>query len=247
MIRSILLATDTSEGAKVATTYATYLCYKLDAILKAVYVIDSRLVNMHYWRDYGAISLPTTTFSKQTEEILTKIGQSLIEQVEEKAKEADVSYHGELLTGIPAAEILNAVSDCDLIIMGRQGESSKLEGGKRLGSVAERVLRNASQPVLIAADNYQPMERVLLGFDGSNHARAAMQTAANFSKSLNLPLIAISVQDRLDKAKSLLKTVQRYAKTYELRGNNLTSRGKCYRCSFTANPSRRFVSNWSFW
>ena len=36
MIRSILLTTDTSEGAKVATTYATYLCYRLDAALKVL-------------------------------------------------------------------------------------------------------------------------------------------------------------------------------------------------------------------
>ncbi len=225
MIRSILLATDTSEGAKVATTYATYLCYKLDALLKAVYVLDSRLIHMHYWRDYGAISLPTTTFSKQTEEILNQVGQALLEQVEEKAAEANVPYHSELLTGIPAVEILNAVRDCDLIVMGRQGESSKLEAGKRLGSVAERILRNAKQPVLIAPNSYQPIERVILGFDGSNHARAAMQTAANISESLSLPLLAISVQESLDRAELLLKTVKRYAKTYDLEVTTLPLEG----------------------
>ena len=216
MIRSILLAADTSEGAKVATTYATHLCHKLDAILNAVYVLDSRLINMHYWRDYGGISLPTATFSKQTEEALNKVGQAVLEQVEEKAAEANVTYHSEVLKGIPAVEILNAFQNSDLLVMGRQGESSNLETGKRLGSVAERILRNAKQPVLIAPDEYQPIERVLLGFDGSGHARAAMQTAANFSQSLGLPLLAISVQEELDRAELLLKTVQRYAKTYEV-------------------------------
>ena len=225
MIRSILLAADTSEGAKVATTYATYLCYKFDAMLKAVYVLDSRLINMHYWRDYGAISLPTTTFSKQTEDALNKVGQALLEQIEEKAAKASITYHSELLKGIPAAEILNAVRDCDLIVMGRQGESSKLEAGKRLGSVAERVLRNAKPPVLIASNTYQPIERIVLGFDGSNHARAAMQTAANLSRSLNLPLLAISAQESLDRAELLLKTVQRYAKTYEIEVTTLPLEG----------------------
>ena len=52
-----------------------------------------------------------------------------------------------------------------------------------------------------------------------------MQTATNFSKALSLPLLAISVQDSLDKAKLLLKTVQHYKKTYELEVTTLPLEG----------------------
>ncbi len=220
MIRSLLLAVDASPWGKVAATYATFLCYKLDATLDAVYVKDSRLINMPYWTDYGAISLPTR-FTSEIQELLSSQGTAVLSQLQENAEKAGITCRTELRTGIPAAQILEAAQDCDLIILGRRGESSRLEEAKGLGAVAERVLRGSKMPVILTDDRYTELSRVLLGYDGSDRAREAMVYAAELAARLELPVLAISVHDKLELAEERLNTVKAYAEAHHL---NLTTR-----------------------
>lgn len=216
MIQSILLAVDASDNAKVATSYATFFATRLDAVLDVVYVVDSRLVNTPYWTDYGAISLPTTRFTEEMQEVLEQQGKLLLEEVQEGAKQAGVQCRSEVRTGIPAAQILEAAKDCDLIIMGRRGESSRLEQGGGIGAVAERVLRSAKQPVLATSTEFQEIKRVLLGFDGSDRARAAMNYAVELAKRLDVPATALSVHDDEAIAEERLQTVHNYAQAHDL-------------------------------
>ncbi len=216
MIKSILLAVDASENAKVAATYANFLCYKLDATLDVVYVVDSRLVNMPYWTDYGAISLPVTRFSEEMRNVLESQGKLLLEQIKEKAEHAEVRSRTEMRSGIPAAEIIEAAKDCDLIVIGRHGESSTLEDHKGLGAVAERVLRSSNQPVLVAPVKMQEIKRVLLGFDGSDRAREAMTYAAELSRRLNVPMTALSADQDEELVQERLATVRSYAEAHGL-------------------------------
>lgn len=216
MIQSILLAVDASDNAKVATSYAISFATKLDAVLDVVYVVDSRLVNTPYWTDYGAISLPTTRFTEEMQEVLEQQGKLLLEEVQEGAKQAGVQCRSEVRTGIPAAQILEAAKDCDLIIMGRRGESSRLEQGGGIGAVAERVLRSAKQPVLATSTEFQEIKRVLLGFDGSDRARAAMNYAVELAKRLDVPATALSVHDDEAIAEERLQTVHNYAQAHDL-------------------------------
>jgi nucleotide-binding universal stress UspA family protein len=225
MIRSILLAVDASPWGKVAATYATFLCYKLDATLDAVYVMDSRLINMPYWADYGAISLPVTRFAGEMQELLRTQGTAVLAQVKENADKAGVSCRTELRTGIPAAQILEAAQDCDLIILGRRGESSRLEDAKGLGAVAERVLRSSKMPVILTDETYTELTRVLLGYDGSDRAREAMVYAAELAARLAIPMLAISVHDRLELAEERLNTVKVYAEAHDLDLTTLALQG----------------------
>jgi nucleotide-binding universal stress UspA family protein len=76
----------------------------------------------------------------------------IVEEGVERARTADVKATGEVLSGPPAAEILEYARDlaADLIAMGTRGRPTL----KRLmtGSVAEAVLREAPCPVLIVRE-----------------------------------------------------------------------------------------------
>jgi len=224
MIRSLLLAVDASPWGKVAATYATYLCYKLDATLDAVYVMDSRLINMPYWTDYGAISLPTR-FASEMQELLSTQGAAVLSQLQENAEKVGITCRTELRKGIPATQILEAAQDCDLIILGRRGESSRLEEAKGLGAVAERVLRSSKMPVILTDERYAELTRVLLGYDGSDRAREAMVYAAELAARLTIPMLAISVHDRLELAEEQLNTVTAYAEAHHLELTTLALQG----------------------
>jgi nucleotide-binding universal stress UspA family protein len=216
MISSILVAVDTSAPAKAAATYTNFLCYKLGATLAAVYVKDSRLINMTYWRDYGAVSLPSSTFSKEMDEMLELQGQALLAQVKMNAEQAGVTCRTELRMGIPPTEILAAAQHCDLIVLGRQGETTRIEKRQGLGAVAERVLRTATQPVLVTPGSFEEIRRVVLGYDGSERAREAMTYAVELAQRLNLPVLAVSVHDDEALALERLSVVERYAEAHQL-------------------------------
>ena len=216
MIRSILLAVDASENAKVATSYAIYLTRVLDAVLDVVYVMDTRLINTPYWTDYGAISLPVTRFSDEMRQVLEAQGKRVLEGVLERTQEAEVRCRTEVRTGIPAVEIIDAAKDCDLIVLGRYGESSTLEERKSLGAVAERVLRSATHPVFVASDAFVEPQRIVLGFDGSERAREAMTYATELAERLKLPLVAVSVHADEVVASKRLEIVRSYTAAHDL-------------------------------
>ena len=217
MIGSLLVAVDASDNAKVAVSYATFLSKKLGAALSAVFVIDTRMVNMPYWTDYGALSLPVTNFSTQMQEVLSDQGKRVLARVEEDVREAGAEVRTEVRTGVPATEIIDAARESDFIILGRHGETHQTEeggsGGPKsggLGAVAERVLRTAADPVLIAPGRFEEPKRVLLCYDGSSRASETMNYAAELAKRLNLPLAALSAHDDEAVAKERFERVTRY-------------------------------------
>ena len=227
MIGSLLVAVDASDNAKVAVSYAAYLSKELGAALSAVFVIDTRMVNMPYWTDYGALSLPVTNFSTQMQEVLSDQGKRVLARVEEDVREAGVNLRSEVRTGVPATEILEAARESDLIILGRHGETHQTEEGSSssrdsggLGAVAERVLRTAADPVLIAPGSFEEPKRVLLCYDGSSRASETMNYAAELAKRLSLPLAALSAHDDEAVARERFERVTRYM---DAQGLNVTT------------------------
>jgi nucleotide-binding universal stress UspA family protein len=139
-IRKILHPTDFSPAAEAATELAIDLARRLDA--------DLTLLNVYavpvYTGPLGdAYVVPTELVQK-----LSADAEANLQEVCDRAIRAGVRATTAAVEGIPSEAIV-ALADSrgmDLIVMGTHG----LTGFKHLllGSVAERVLRGASCPVL---------------------------------------------------------------------------------------------------
>ncbi|HEX7022427.1 MAG TPA: universal stress protein, partial [Trueperaceae bacterium] len=173
----------------------------------------------------GAVSLPVARFSDEMRQVLESQGELVLSRVRDQAESAGIHCHTELRNGVPATEIVEAAQDQDLIVLGRSGESSQVEERRGLGAVAERVLRSSEKPVFVAPDWFQEPKRILLGYDGSERAQAAMRFAAELARSLALPLTAVSVSDDHDVALRRLEEVARHAETHDLRVERLALTG----------------------
>ena len=106
-------------------------------------------------------------------------------------------------TGNVAASITKAAVDfnCDLILMGTQGR----EGFERLlvGSVAERVVRTANQPVMLLRGTAEPMNAnpvqanpiatMLASIDDSLESQTALKTAGELAAQLGTRLHVVYV------------------------------------------------------
>lgn len=138
MYDRILLPTDGSQGVQAAVDHAIELASFTDATICALHVVDR-----------GAASAVPEAQAVTIDEILGEAGRRAIEAVVEQADAHDIPVetairhgraHGEIVAG---ADEMNA----DVIVMGTHGRA----GLDRvlLGSVADRVIRNASKPVLV--------------------------------------------------------------------------------------------------
>jgi nucleotide-binding universal stress UspA family protein len=139
MYRKILIATDGSEPSKKAISYGIELAKLSEAKVYAVFVVDTA----------SFASIPMDTGWEMMYELLQKEGADATRLVEDDAKASGLDVESVVIDGHPSHEIIDFAerNDIDLIVMGTLGKS----GLDRflLGSVAEKVTRNAKVPVLV--------------------------------------------------------------------------------------------------
>ncbi len=130
----LLLPTDGSDGAAIATEWGIALAARLGSSVHTLYSIDtSPLVD-----------------TRERDELLAALeqrGEEAIDAVRERGEEADVSVSGSIVTDSPVVEITSYATDhdVDLIVMGTHGLTGI--GQWFLGSVTENVVRQAEVPV----------------------------------------------------------------------------------------------------
>lgn len=134
----ILVPTDGSAATERAVAEAVRLAAAHGATIHALYVLNTA----------SFASIPTESSVEGVSEMLEREGDAALDDVESVAVEADVPVVRVKLDGSPAREIVRYAEreTCDLIVMGTHGRG----GIDRLllGSVAERVVRASSVPVL---------------------------------------------------------------------------------------------------
>jgi nucleotide-binding universal stress UspA family protein len=139
-ITHILVATDFSDSADEALTYALTLADQVGATARLVHVFD----------DPGAIGLYSDGYVPMPAETRAEILAEIRRQLAARAAAAGrKDLPSEVLTGSPARTIVDAARQhqCDLIVMGTHGRHGMAH--LLLGSVAERVVRTAACPVLV--------------------------------------------------------------------------------------------------
>ncbi|SFR44034.1 universal stress protein [Halogeometricum limi] len=138
MYDRILVPTDGSDCAAVAIEHALELARRYEAEVHVLFVVDVRMGGQGNW----------AVDADNVFEAIREHGESVVEGVAEKVREADVPVTTTVVTGTPATEICDYADEerCDLVVMGTHGRS----GLSRylLGSVAERVVRQSDAPVM---------------------------------------------------------------------------------------------------
>jgi nucleotide-binding universal stress UspA family protein len=93
--------------------------------------------------------------------------------------------------GHPVTEILKDSADLDLIVMAAESHSTPRV--LAFGSVAEGVALRAGCPVLIARDARQNVRRVIIDYDGSPSAQAALRFLARLSIPRSVEYLLVGV------------------------------------------------------
>jgi nucleotide-binding universal stress UspA family protein len=135
----ILCAVDLSEHSKQVAQYAAMLAKATNARLIVIYTAPSL-------SQYVGFHVPPSTIESFVGEIVSGAEHAMEAFVAENF--AGIQVTSRVLIGYAAEEIINRADEenVDMIIMGTHGR----KGIDRIlfGSVAEKVVKNAKQPVL---------------------------------------------------------------------------------------------------
>lgn len=138
MYGRILVPTDGSPEVERAVSHAIELAGAHGATVHAIYVVNAA----------SYTTLPMETAWEGVGDMLREDGQAALDRVTEQGEAAGVDVETALVEGSPSREIVRYAEEtgCDLVVMGTHGRG----GIDRLllGSVAERVVRSSTVPVL---------------------------------------------------------------------------------------------------
>jgi nucleotide-binding universal stress UspA family protein len=196
-LMKILLATDGSEDAAVATQATVDLASRTGSQLHVVHAFEFIPP-----REYMSVALrlhSPSDFSRQ--------GRRLLDEQVTHIEEAGATVTSARLgMGSPVDQILYASEEigAGLVVVGRRG----LGGIKRLlmGSVSEGVVHHARCPVLVLRNtaNVWPPRRIIMADDSSSDAKRAAELAARIGGLFEAKGSLVQVYPKL------LKTSQKH-------------------------------------
>lgn len=182
-LRNILLATDDSQDAEVALQAAAEISEKSGAALHVV----------HVWTAAMPQAYPAMHFDNYSRVLEEQASKLLRQQVWKARAAGGRALWVHLREGEPVEEIVGLAEelDVDLVVVGSRGAGWI----RRLitGSVSEGVVRRASCPVLVVGGGEAawPINRVVVGGDGSWSARRAGELAAEFAEHFGAEVVLV--------------------------------------------------------
>jgi nucleotide-binding universal stress UspA family protein len=145
LFKKILVAVDGSTYAKHAVEYAATIAKKFGSEVVLIHAIP------HPFYAYEMIPPPPS-------EQLEKVGKEILAQNQQVAEKKGVRVKTRLVFGDPAAEIAKVANEegFDLLVVGNRGLSRV--AALLLGSVSEKLSRDAKCPVLIVKPGWEATE-----------------------------------------------------------------------------------------
>ncbi len=168
MIRSIVIVLDADSDSPVATQYALTLASRTQALVTGMTVVDTKSIE-HGVRGGGIGSIHL--MEKAAQSLLSEaheVARTLLTSFKAAAKTAGVAYECRALEGWPLDVVGKEADYHDLLVIGNDPHLYYAHPKETPVSL-EQVIKRTTGAVLVATDSYQPVERVLVAFDGSAH------------------------------------------------------------------------------
>jgi nucleotide-binding universal stress UspA family protein len=196
MIKHILVPTDGSEYASIGVRYAIALAKRYGATLHGLHVVDIRLLEGPFLRDISASlgTAPYVNYQGNISLILEERGTAALEAFRAACQQEGVACEPTQVTGIVARCIVEKSELADLVVMGRGGEHSEWLDGL-VGSTTGAVVRRTKQPVIVTGTDTPGTNQFVVAYDGSPHAKKALQAAAGIGVDWHMPCHVLVVGD----------------------------------------------------
>jgi len=194
MIR-ILAAIDTSQHAETVMRYARFVARIFQGGVLGLCVVESKKIEGPLLRDYLlTVGLDAgLDYKGAVERFLHIKSEELLETFRQGCAAEGIPFEGAVEKGIVPRVVGACAEEADIIILGRKGEHAEWHAAP-LGSSVETVIRHTHKPVLITPRRFVEVRRALVAYDGSEHAREALDLAARIHRATGLGGVILHVR-----------------------------------------------------
>ena len=184
----ILVALDESRWSAAAATTALRLASASpkDVDLCAVHVVSVAHLSGVLLRDLaGLMGFEPVLVPEKVAAVYRTRGQALLDRFSARCQAAGLSHSTHLERGNTVTRLVHYANDCDLMICGVRGEEEELDPGTG-GGTLERLVRRSPISMLIVSDTAPRLERVAIGYDGSEGSQCAVKAVRHLAEVLEL-------------------------------------------------------------
>ena len=201
MIAKILVCTDGSSHGDVACDYGALLAGALKARLNGLHVLDIRMIEGPLLGDVSGMIGAGEYFAAlpQFRQMAEEKGQAVSKAFVDRARTAGVTAECSVELGHPVHTILEHQASSDMLVLGQRGENEQF-GRELVGSITDRVVRRTSKSCLVTPSRFNPINRILVAFDGGPISDKVLAMAVEVASALAKPLTIVSVADKTDAA-----------------------------------------------
>ncbi|WP_322890668.1 MULTISPECIES: universal stress protein [unclassified Yoonia] len=217
--QKIVAFVDGSVYSESVCNHAAWIAQRTESPVELIHVLGRREGPAMADRS-GAIKLGARTalleeladLDAQRAKLINSRGRAILEDARAILDQDGVN---EISTRLRQGDIIEAVSEVEstarVIIVGKRGEAADFAKG-HLGSNLERIVRVAQKPVFVASRAMQPINKVLVAYDGGASAMKAIDHIARSTLFAGLHIHVVTVGNEtaevkkgLDDAKAVLK------------------------------------------
>ncbi len=240
MTDKIIALVDGSIYSASVCEHAAWLAGRLGAPVELLHVLGRR-ESAENADLSGSIRLGARTalleelaaLDEQRAKLVAHRGRAILEDARGILERAGVS---EITTRLRHGDIVETVAevedDAAMILIGKRGEAADFAKG-HLGSNLERIVRASHKPVVVAARAFEPIEKVLVAYDGGISAMKAVDQIARSPVFAGLSVHVVTVgtatpevKKGLENARALLEAAGIKAETGVVSGQPDVALGK---------------------
>ena len=226
MFKKILLAVDGSDYTNSVLGYGVALAKAFDSSLQVLTVADVRV--FEWAATIGADGFvpiaPSGVYQDESRKLLEEKCDKVLQKCADLLSKEKLDHEVEKAAGAPADVITERSQLADLLILGKRGEFSRLES-KALGATIESVARTARKPLLVVKKEMMPITKILIGYDGSEHANQALQYAGHLAEATASKITVLCITDDKELGAHYCAEAEKYLKSYNASVNSLVQSG----------------------
>ena len=217
MLKKILVPLDGSDYSWSAARHTIQMAKAFRAAIYGLSVTDVKIVD-------GQITSDLKIDHETAEKIYQDKGHALLEQLKQECSLAKVTFHPITTTGMVVSSICRTVSEikAELIAIGKRGINAEWLG-PLLGSTAESIVRQSKLSVLLAQENYVPIDTVYVAYDGAIVSIKALRFTTELCAKCKWKMNVITIHRSPTQREKLLQQAE---ETAELHGVKITKIGK---------------------
>lgn len=207
----ILVCTDGSHYGNVCCEYAGWLADQTGGPVEVLYVTDLRQFEVPLIADLsGSLGIqPYQAILGQLQELEKKKARVVLDGAESILKrdhpERQVTVTHK--TGLLVDSLGDMEKDAAFVMLGKRGERSAF-ATEHLGSTVERVVRASTKPCLVTSRSFNPIDKILLAYDGGKSCLRAVDFLINADAFKRIELHMVIVTEDTGHEEDALKALR---------------------------------------